>query len=156
MGSHREITREVALSASGGGSDVLRCWDAPEGMPFKNLGISLSSRGTVLPLGDLDWEVFYGGTWEGTPFAEGSTHSGGESQGVGTPGSIAGPGAAVCVLHNDLGPFPTNRIRKIPNGREYKYEGLGGWPIVVELTNRKASAITIWVTFTSETVSDSQ
>lgn len=140
MGQYRQITRTVTLDASGGANDTLRCWDPPTGMPLQNLSVTLSSRGQETIAGNLDWEVFYGGKWVGTPFDEDSTHLGGESQGS---GNIAGSNEILSIVHTDTDLLPANN----PNGPLG-----GGFPIVVELTNNKAAALTVYVTFTSETI----
>lgn len=141
MGQFRQITRTVSLTAAGGAADVLRAWDAPIGSPLKHLAIILSTRGIVTAAGNLDWEVFYGGVWAGTPFATASTHSGGVSQGS---GSIAGSTEVLNAVHNTTNLIPINNPNA-PNDN-------GGFPVVIELTNNKASAVVVYVTFLSETI----
>ena len=149
MGAFRETTRTVALEASGG-ADTLRVWDNPEGEPFQNMSIRLTSRGTVLPALDLDWSVLIHGIWSGTPFASGSTLSGGT---LVASGVIPGGTTVEALLWSDAGPFPANRRVQVPYGSGYIYKGLDGFPISVNLVNHKASAITVYVTFTSDVVS---
>jgi len=139
MGQFRQITKSITVA---GGSSTGRVWDAPTGVPLKNISILINSNGTPTAAGDLDWEVFYGGKWDGTPFDSASTHSGGISQGSGT---IAG-GTEVCnIVHTDTDVLPANNPA-LPSDRK-------GFPIVLELTNDKGTSLTIDVTFTSETVS---
>jgi hypothetical protein len=140
MGQYRQITRTVTLTATGGAADTLRCWDAPTGCPLRQLTIIISSNQLVLPANNLDWDVIYGGKWAGDPFATTSTHSGGLSQGS---GSIAGSTEVLSSVYNTTSLIPMNN----PNSPSYS-----GFPIVVELENKKASAITVYVTFISETL----
>lgn len=154
MGQPRIIERKINLAATGdpSGNDVLRCWDAPDSESFKNLRIVVSSRGTVLPANNLDWEVFYGGFWtDGNPYESGSIHNDGVSQ---ASASIAGGTAIHSEIHTDAGPFLPNRTTPHPSGDASLDKGRSGRPIVVELTNNKTSAIIVYVTFQSETVID--
>lgn len=154
MGQPRIVTKTVTMTAAGGLTPVVRCWDAPEGEMFKNLGIIVSSHGTVLAAGDLSWAVFYGGYWTGgLPFESGSTHNGGTSPAGGT-GTIAGAAAVQSTIFTDVGPFLPNRIKQIPYESGYIYDGRDGFPIVLQLTNAKAVAATVYVTFRSEFVQD--
>ena len=150
MGAFRETVREVSLEAAGG-ADTLRVWDNPEGEPFQDLAITLTSRGTILPANDLDWTVYRGGTWSvGAPFASGSTLSNGTNEASGT---IAGGTAFETVIYTNAGPFPANRRVQVPSGSGYIYKGLSGHAWSVELVNKKASAITVYVVFNSNVVS---
>jgi hypothetical protein len=154
MGQSRIITKTVTMTAAGGLAPVVRCWDAPEGEMFKNLGIIISSRGETLAAGNLDWAVFYGGFWTGgLPFESGSVHNGGVAPAAST-GTIAGSAKVNSTVFTDAGPFLPNRPKQIPSGSGYIYEGKDGFPIVLQLTNAKAVALTVYVTFRSETVQD--
>jgi hypothetical protein len=117
------------------------------------LSITVSSHGEVLAAGNLTWTVYYGGYWSGVPFASASTHAGGSTPAAGT-GVIAGGTAVHSEVFSDTGPFLPNRIVSVPYGSGNIYKGLDGLPIVVELTNAKAVAITVYVTFQSESVQD--
>ena len=143
MGQFRQITRTLTLEATGG-ADTLRCWDVPTSMPLKQITMILSTKGEITAAGDLDWDVRFGGKWAGTPYASGSNHSGGVSQATGT---IAG-GTEIChVIHSHTGFIPVNNP-VVPVRTDNH-----GFPIVVELVNDKASPVTIYVTFVSETIS---
>lgn len=150
MGSPRIITKPLTLTAAGGAAPSGRVWDAPCGMPFSDVTIYLSSLGATTAAGNMGWEVFLGGVWSGTPFDADSTHTGGISQGSGV---IAGGTELAHMIHEDTSLFPTNlrSVRPAPGGTDI---GIGGFPVVVELTNAKAVAITVYVTFVSRTVSD--
>ena len=145
MGQPRIIERKISLAATGdpSGNDVLRCWDAPDSESFKNFRIVISSRGTVLPANNLDWEVFYGGGWTGKPFDSSSTHTGGLSQGSGSVGASA---EIANVIYEDVSTLPSNKDVGPSFKRNY------GFPIVLELTNNKAAEVTVYVTFISETI----
>jgi len=149
MGAFRVTVREFELTASGGAQDTIRLWDAPVSEPIRNMTIWVLSGGLVTAALDLDWEVLYGGGWTGEPFKEGSTHVRGKSQGS---GSIAG-GAELCdVIWEDATLLPGNK--NIPFGRSVQDSALKGFPIVVELTNQKASPVSGRVVFVSRTVGD--
>ena len=149
MGAFRETVRTVSLEAAGG-ADTLRVWDNPEGEPVQDLGITITSRGTVLAAGDLDWEILYHGVWSGIPYASGSTLSSGTSQASGT---IPGGTTVESRIFTDSGPFPMNRRIQVPYGSGYLYKGIDGYPISCQLVNHKASAIVVYVVFTSNVVS---
>ncbi len=145
--------RLVTLTAAGGLAPALRCWAAPESEAFKNLSIFVSSMGLVLPAGNLDWAVYYGGNWDGTPFLTTSTHSGGVIPTSGS-GSIAGSAEVYSKVWTDAGPFAANRPVQVPSGSGWIYKNLDNTPIVLLLTNAKAAAITVKVIFAAETVTD--
>ena len=139
MGQFRQITKTVTI---GGKGLTARVWDAPTGVPLKQLSIVVNSNGQITEANDLDCEIFYGGRWEGEPFASDSVHRGGITQGS---GSIAG-GTEVChVVHGDTDLLPANNPN-LPSDMK-------GFPIVLALKNNKIHPLTIDVTFTSETVS---
>jgi hypothetical protein len=152
MGQPRITERVVTLTAAGGAAPTARCWDASEGEAFKNMVITISSRNEVWAAGNLTWTVYYGGYWSvGEPFIIGSTHAGGVSKGT----NVIGGGTAVySQIHTDVGPFLPNRIIPHPGGNHSLDKGRNGVPIVVELTNAKAVALTVYITFQSETVVD--
>lgn len=141
MGQFREITRTVTLDATGGANDTLRCWDAPTGSPLRQLSIILSTRGLVTAAADLDWDVIYGGIWAGTPYDTDSTHTLGVSQSSGT---IVGAVEIIHTVYNTTNLIPINSRSAPQTG--------AGFPVVVELTNKKAVALTVYVTFLSHTV----
>jgi len=143
MGQYRQVTRTVVLDASGGANDTLRVWDVPTGTPLRQISIILSTRGTVTAAGNLDWDVIYGGKWQGTPYDLNSTHLGGVSQ---SNGSIAGGAEVLGTIFDSTGFIPANSP-VLPVSVDNN-----GFPVVVELTNNKATALTVYVTFVSETI----
>jgi len=143
MGQFRQTTHIVTLTAAGGAAPSARVWDLPTSVPLTKLSISISSAGTVTAAGNLAWEVFLGGVWAGTPFDADSTHSGGVSQ---TSGTIAGSAEVAAVVYTTNNLLATNNVVG-PNPMVKN-----GLPIVLELTNAKASAVTVYVTFVSEIV----
>jgi len=140
MGQYKVVKRQITLEASGG-ADTGRVYDAPSSMPIRGLSIILSTGGQPTAAGDLDWEVYYGGTWAGVPFS--SVHDGGVSQGNGT---IGGGTELAHVVYVDEDLLPPNNAAGPNSMREY------GLPIVLELVNDKAEPITINVTFVTEHV----
>ena len=153
MSQSNEITRVVELAATGdpAGGDVKRCWDVPHTSAFRDITITISTAGQTTAAGNLDWEVFYGGVWEGSPFNEDSTHSGGVTQGN---GNIAGGAEIAAVVYEDVSILPANSKVRIPSGMGFVERGHGGFPVVVELTNNKAAVVTVQVTFITRTASD--
>jgi hypothetical protein len=145
MGQYQVTNRVVELTAAGGAAPTLRCWAAPSGAAVKDVDIFLSSRGVITAVGNLTFTVLWGGNWSGgTPFALTSTHAGGIIQ-TG-PTNIAGGTEIVQRIHTYTGFIPPN-LPAVP-------AAVGGFPIVVELTNAKAAAVTVYVTFVTRTVSD--
>jgi hypothetical protein len=144
------ITREVTMTALGGAAPIVRAWAAPCSYPFRDVAIWISSRGQVTAALNLNWEVFYGGYWNATPFALTSTHAGGRSQGS---GALAGAIEYADVLWEDASILPPNaRItRPGPGGTDM---GISGFPVVLQLSNQKASELTVWVTFICRDVTD--
>jgi hypothetical protein len=136
MGSYSQKTKVVTLAASGGAGDTQRVWIDAYSEPLVHLTIALSSRGTITAAGNLGWEVFYGGGWDGTPFH--SNHIGGVSQGSGT---IVGSAEVLSLVYDTVKLLPANNLTQFPTG---------GFPIVVELKNSKAAVTTIYVTFIYE------
>jgi len=153
MGNFRETVVEVNLDAAGGANDVKRVWDAPSSQPIKRMYISLSTGGTVTAALGLDWEVFYGGRWNGKPFDMNSVHTGGVSKGSGT---VAGGAEIAEIIHSDEDSLPSNLRVDVNSGSNIIHKGMSGYPIVVELTNQKASPVKVYVTFVSQNVSDQQ
>lgn len=143
MGQYRQITRTVTLDATGGANDTLRTWDAPTSDPLAQMDIILSSRGFSTAVGNLDWEVFRGGRWAGTPYALTSTHAGGVSQ---SSGNIAGSAEILATVYTSTNLIPIN------NPASHNYLDDPGFPVVIELTNNKAVALTVYVTFISRTI----
>lgn len=150
MGQFRQTHREITIA---GGAATGRTWDAPSSMPFTNVSIALSSFGTLTTAANISFQVFIGGHWVGTgaspqPFVYGSTttHAGGVSQAALAPLTAATEIAQ--VIYTSTAVFPANayQVSKASN------PGLFGFPIVVELTNNNVAAITLNVTFTSETI----
>lgn len=148
-----ETTREVTLSAAGGGSDIARVWMAPVGEPFRDINISVSSLGQVLAALGTDWRVFYGGYWSaGTPYdPTTATHAGGVSQ---ANGNFAGGAEVANVIHTDTDVFPSNlRVVSPHSDGTVTKSGFGGFPIVLRLENQSASPITLVVSFVARTLS---
>ncbi len=143
--------REVTMDALGGAAPIVRSWANPCSYPFRDITIWISSRGAVTAALDLNWEVFYGGTWSAAaPFAAGAVHAGGRTQGN---GALVGAIEYADVLYEDASILPPNaRItRPSPSGTDM---GINGPPVVLSLSNQKASALTVWVTFICRTVTD--
>jgi len=146
VSGYRKVTKKLELTASGGATPTGRVWDAPCGAPIKDATIWLSSRNLITGVGDLDWEVIYGGVWDGEPFASDSTHSGGITQ---TNGTIAGGTELAHWIYKDASLFTTN-LRSVRPSSSDTDLGLGGLPAVVFIRNKKKFApITMWVTFVS-------
>ena len=144
MAGYRKITKRLVLTGSLGPTPTGRVWDAPCGLPVKDLAIYLSTRGQITGPGALDWEVIYGGVWDGAPFAEDSEHSGGIVQ---TNGAIAGSTEVAHKIYSDASMFTTNlrSVRPSPSGVDL---GISGLPLVVFLRDgKKFDPITVWVTF---------
>lgn len=151
MGYARTTLRPITLALKGAAGDEVRCWDAPAGQELKLISIYVSSGGVVLPAADLDWEVFWGGGWTGEPYASASTHKGGISK---ASGAITGSAEVAHNIYNYANPFPRSNdktTRRVLTGTD---PAEGGFPIVLMLTNQKAVAITVYVSFVSETISD--
>lgn len=154
MGQAREITREVELTAAGGASPTAIVFDAPTSVPFKATTVIISSGGVLWAAGDLDWEVFYSCSWtSGSPFQSGSIPGTDVSQGSGT---IAGSSKVFSVVHEDASFLPSNYPATPGNPLPLSKSGAGGAIIVCSLENKKAVPIKVFVTFLSETISDSQ
>jgi len=145
--THRTLT----MTAAGGATPSGRVWAAPCSYPFRDVSIWISSRGQVTAALDLDWEVFYGGVWTlAAPFADGATHTGGRTQ---ANGSLVGAIEYADVLWEDASILPPNArvTRPGPGGTDM---GIDGYPIVLELDNQKATALTVWVTFVCRDITD--
>ena len=146
MGQYRQHTKKLVLGATGTATDTLRTWDVPTSMPLQQLTIILSTKGETTAAGDLDWDVLFGGKWSGgSPYDyDNSTHTGGVSQASGT---IVGGTEVLSVVHNSTSLIPVNSPA-MPVSTDNN-----GFPVVIELTNDKASEVTVYVTFITETVS---
>ena len=147
MSDYRVTQKVLELTAAGGAADTGRVWEAPCGAPFRDVTIWLSTRGIVTAAGNLTWEVFYGGVWAGTPFDSLATHTGGISYGT---AAIAGGTELAHMIYEDASLLPPN-LRSMRGGVDL---GIDGFPVVLELTNAKAAAVTVHVTFVSRTVSE--
>jgi len=134
----------VNLTAAGGATPTKRIWDAPSTYPFKNLSIFVSSAGKTTAAGNLTWRILLGGNWSGgTPFDDASTHAGGIQLATGV---IAGGTELAHIIYEDASTFPPNTPNHWQEMLRY------GSPIVVEFTNAKAAALTLYVTIVSETI----
>lgn len=141
MGQYSQVVKTVTLTEALGASPTARVWDVLNSTPLSYRGIYISSKGMVLGAGDLDWNIFYGGSWTGTPLASTSTHSGGISQNSGT---IAGGAEVYELIFDDYDIAPAMVLDK-SNLKE-------GSACVVYLENKKAVPCTVYVTFVRETV----
>ena len=139
MGQYNVTTRQV-LGLLGKGSSI-RVYNACSSMPMRSVSITLSSYGMLLPaFGNLDWEVYYGGTWAGVPFE--SANTGGILQGSGT---LIGVTELAHRVYMDDDLFPYNHVFNPNPSREY------GLPIVLRLINNKLDTIDrINITFVTE------
>lgn len=144
------VTKEVTMTAAGGATPQVRVWAPPCSYAFRDVSIWISSRGQVTAALNLDWEVFYGGVWTvAAPFAEGATHTGGISQADDT---LAGAIEYAHVLWEDASILPPNaRITRPGTAIDM---GISGYPVVLDLNNGKATALTVWVTFICRNLSD--
>ena len=140
----QQTTVKVELTAAAGGGDIKRVWADPFLAPVQNLSVTISTNGVSTAVGALNWEVFYGGSWTGTPFDASSTHTGGVSQGS---GALAA-GEYANVVYSDTNLLPSNGFRAPFNNGNF------GLPVVLELENDKAAAITLYVTFVAEMAGD--
>jgi len=152
MGSYHEFTRTVTIA---GASTTERVWGTPWGDPIKNLYIYLSTAGMIPVTGDVDYEIFWGGQWEGDPFGEigVTTHSGGISQGASA--AITGAIELAHLVYSTTNSLPSNRVLRFPQSDgSVEHKNIGGLPVVIDITNDKASALTLYVTFVSESVAE--
>jgi hypothetical protein len=138
MSQYRQTNKVVTIAAG----DTARVWDAPISQPFKDLTIYLSSGGLVTAVGNLVWNVYYGGCWTGKPYVSTSVHSGGISQANGVLGAIE----YAHFIWEDSSMLPANNLAN-PN-TDYFHST----PVVVELANGKAVPLTVYVTFGIDTV----
>lgn len=151
MGAARVTEKIVELEAAGG-ADTLVVWDAPSGEAFKNMSVSVSSRGANTPAGNINWTLYNGGRFsDGKAYEVGSTYMEGN---VISSGSITDLGIAEEV-YTDTKKYPPN----IPNVTKSVGGNIvdmypGGYPIALKLVNLKALKVILVVTFISETVSD--
>lgn len=147
-----ETTKEITMTAAGGAAHTVRVWLAPVGEPFRDVNISVTSSGGILPALGVDWEVFYGGYFSAaSPYTSGATHNGGISQANGT---FAGAAEVATVIHTDTDIFPSNLLVVSPNGDgTVTRRGVGGFPIVLELSNNAAVAVTLVASLIARTVS---
>lgn len=143
MSYYRQTEKQETISAG----ETIRVWDAPTGTPLRRVTIQLSTAGTPTVAGDLDWEVFFGGRWVGAPFVSTSTHAGGVSQ---ASGIIPGGTEILEVVFDRVGSLPKNNIV----GSGPTAQGVGATPIILELTNHKATNLNLWITFVTETITD--
>jgi len=140
VGQARLTSKEVSLAVGG----TKRVWDAPSGVPFKEVSIFVSSQGAALPPGTLVWTLIIGGTWQvGEAFADGATHTGGVAQ---VSGGILGGLEVTEEIKVPGSSFPPNLIDA--NG------GYGGVPIVLELTNSMEALLSVKVSFLSHLVAE--
>ena len=151
MGAARVTEKVVNLEAAGG-ADTLLVWDAPSGEAFKDMSISVSSRGADTPAGNINWTVYNGGKFiDGKAYDVDSTYVEGN---VVSNGSITDLNIAE-EIYTDNKKYPANipNVTKSVGGAVLPMH-MGGYPIAVKLANLKASPVKLVVTFISETVSD--
>ncbi len=146
-----ETTKEITMTAAGGLAPTVRVWLDPSGEPFRDVNISVTSSGGLLPAGGVTWTVFYGGAFTGPLYVDTSTHTGGISQATNL---FAGGAEVATVIHNDTDIFPSNlRQRNVHVETAHTLRGYGGFPIVLELTNNAAVAVTLIASLVARTVS---
>lgn len=144
MSDTRETVREITLTAAGGAAPTARLFDAPSNVPFSDITVVISSKGVSWPANDLDWEIFYSTSWaSGAPFQDGSIPNLDVTQKSGT---LAGAGKVYSVVYEDASILPSNLPE---NPSVLSKSGAGGAIIVCDLENKKASPITVYVTFIS-------
>lgn len=140
--SHFNQTTKRVTVAGGGGST--RVWDSPCGAPFKNLSIIVTGEG--FNVANVTEQVFLGGYFvDGSsvvvaPYTEGSTHTGGVSQGAAA--AIGTGTVAAHAIYTNTAVLPANN----PDRNVLM-------PVVVEFANTNAGAVSFDVTFVSETLS---
>lgn len=145
MSDYRVTHKVLDLTAAGGATPSGRVWEAPCGAPFRDVTVYLSTRGIVTAAGNLTWQMWYGGVWDGIPFDAASTHSGGVLYGTAI---IVGGTELAHMVYEDASLLPPN-LRSMRGGVDL---GIDGFPIVLELTNAKAVPVMVYVTFVSRTV----
>ena len=146
-----ETTKTRTMPAAGGLAPTVRVWLDPSGEPFRDINISVTSSGGVLPAGGVTWTVYYGGAFTGPLYVDTSTHTGGILQATGL---FAGAAEVATVIHTDTDIFPSNlRVRSIHTDTAHTLRGYGGFPIVLELTNNAAVAVTLIASLVARTVS---
>ncbi len=145
MGQSRESVHEFTLATL----TSTRIWDAPTSQPIKNMYIYITSRGAALPAGACTWEMFYGGGWDNTPFADGTTHIGGVSQGA-AAALVLGVEMAE-LLYTDTNFIPANAHPATPPAPAQQP---WGFPLVLELDNTGGTDLDLTVVFLSQVVSD--
>lgn len=143
MGQFNQTIYDVSLEAAGG-ADTVRVWDIPASSPITKLSITITSFGIVTGAGNITWQVFFGGTWNGTPFDYdgGTTHAGGIAQAAAAP--IVGAVEYAHVVYVNANLIPANHFWVSSKVRKY------GFPIVMELVNLKAVPVDFSVIFTRE------
>jgi hypothetical protein len=146
-----ETTKEMTMTAAGGATPTVRVWLDPSGEPFRDINISVSSSGGALPAGGVTWSVYYGGAFTGPLYVDTSTHTGGILQATNL---FAGAAEVATVIHTDTDIFPSNlRQRNLHVETAHTLRGYGGFPIVLELTNNAAVAVTLIASLVARTVS---
>jgi len=125
----------------------VRLWDPPSHTAFKDVTIFVSTSGQILPAGDLDWTLIYGGHWVGEPFASTSTHVGGRTIDSGT---LTGGVEIASLIYEGTSILPPNNTTGSNN--MFKYST----PVVLQIANDLATGfadpITLYITICSETV----
>lgn len=127
------------INVNNGGAAV-RVWAMPCGEPMQDISITLNTNGGILPAGNLTWNVYFGGHFEGAdPYATGATHVGGAVQGTAV---IAGAAEVADMIFVGRVIIPTNLIqKKFTSAGVPAYTGYGGFPVVLELINNTAARI---------------
>lgn len=146
-----ETTKTVNMTAAGGATPTVRVWLDPIGEPFTEVNISVCSQGGALPAGGVTWTVYYGGSFTGALYDPDSTHTGGLAQATNL---FAGGAEVAAIVHTSTGIFPSNlRQRNVHTETAHTLKGYGGFPIVLELTNNAAVAVTLVASLVARTVS---
>lgn len=138
--SHFHISTDTVIVAAGA---TERTWAEPIGEPSRAYSIFCNSQGAVVGVGGVDWVVYYGGRWAGTPFAATSTHSGGV---VVQNNTFAAGSEIAHVAFQETKHIPTNNRQSSHEVR------LFSTPTVIEFTNNTADPITIYVTFINDVI----
>ena len=144
MSQYNQIVKKVIVPSGGG---AFRVWDQPHGAPYKNLTIIVKS--TSANSTNITEEVFFGGYFTSggnvvPAYTEGSTHTGGLSQGA---AAAIGTSSVECAytVFTHAGILPENN----PNSEL----GPMGFPVVLELKNSNTAPVELEVIFISESLS---
>jgi hypothetical protein len=138
-----ETSHDISLMGKIGAET--RVWATPLGEPIQDVSVSVTTHGGILPLGNVDWAVYYGGVFDGSPYLSTSTHSGGLIQHLDV---FAGPVEVADVIFTDTIIMPTNLrgTSYSSSGTAYR-KGFGGFPVVLWVRNATLETVTLTATF---------